>query len=189
MTSSAAVSSLCRPMSARKSCRLSAAPTIAWACGWAGSGGSALAAAGSGGSSAGPRPSTALGPSSRGGSALLGGRAHLEAVGLELAREQLDLVVGQIVLEREGLELGRQDEAALLCSFEQDARGLGFQQFLKLGLSQFLLVGVRRRTASNLSHCRTIVLDWPGGPAPPIARRWKRGTCSCYSATAASLVC
>src|SRR3954470_4350415 len=120
---------------------------------------------------------------------LFGGLAHLEAVGLELTRQQLDLVVGEVVLERERLELGRQDEAALLRSFEQHARGLGLQQFLKLGLSQFLLVGVRRRTASNLSHCRTIVLDWPGGFGPPVARRSKRGRCTSYSATAASLVC
>ena len=90
---------------------------------------------------------------------LLGGLAHLEAVGLELARQLLDLVLGEVVLEREGLELRRQHEAALLCSFEQNARGLGLQQFLKLRLGQFLLVGVRRRTSCNLSHCRRIVLD------------------------------
>ena len=61
---------------------------------------------------------------------LLGQRlAHLEADGLELARQLLDLVVGEVVLERECLELGRLDEAALFGAFEQGARALGLQQF------------------------------------------------------------
>jgi hypothetical protein len=89
---------------------------------------------------------------------LRGGLADLEADRLELACQLLDLVLGQVVLEREGLQLGGQDEAALLRYLELHARGLGLQQFLKLRLGQFLLVSVRRRTSSILSHCRTIVL-------------------------------
>jgi hypothetical protein len=47
------------------------------------------------------------------------GLAHLEARGLELALQQLDLVLGEVVLEREGLDLGRLDVAALLRPVEQ----------------------------------------------------------------------
>ena len=84
--------------------------------------------------------------------------AHLETDRLELARQLLDLVVGEVVLQREGLQLRRQNEAALFGAFEQRARRLGLQQFLKLVLSHFLLAGVRRRTCPDLSHCRGIVL-------------------------------
>ena len=84
MTSSAAVSSLCLPTSARKSCRLSAAP----------------------GDLGRPRD-RALGVAA--GSGLLAGRRHadLEPDALELAGQLLDILVGELVLERERLELGR----------------------------------------------------------------------------------
>jgi hypothetical protein len=98
MTSSAAVSSLWRPMSARKSCRLSA------------------------------------------------------------ACQELDLVVGEIVLEREGLELGGLDVAALLRSLQEGAGRLGLEQLVKLVLGQFLLFCLRRRLCLDLSHCTAILL-------------------------------
>src|SRR5207302_7336243 len=68
---------------------------------------------------------------------LLGPRlADLEADRLELARQLLDLVVREIVLERERLELGRLEVAALFGSLDDRARLLGFQQFLQLVLRQ-----------------------------------------------------
>ena len=100
-----------RPTSARKSCRLSAAPLTGPASYVA----AAVAAAGLG---------------------LLGGLADLEPDRLELARELLDLVFGQVVLEGERLELGRLEVAALLGAFDQRARLIAFQQFVQLILRQ-----------------------------------------------------
>ena len=55
---------------------------------------------------------------------LLGPRlAHLEPDPLELAGEILDVGVGELVLERERLQLGRFDPAALLPRFEHRLRG------------------------------------------------------------------
>ena len=48
-------------------------------------------------------------------------RAELDAHGLELAREGLDVVVGEVVLQSERLELGRLDVAALLRRLQQRA--------------------------------------------------------------------
>jgi len=59
---------------------------------------------------------------------LLRGRlSHLEAGGLELTGQLFDLVIGEVVLEREGLELSGENEAALFGAFQQRARGLGPQ--------------------------------------------------------------
>ncbi len=60
----------------------------------------------------------------------------LEADRLELARELLDLVVGEIVLEGERLELCGLEVPALLGSLDNRASLLGFQQFLQLVLGQ-----------------------------------------------------
>ena len=91
VTSSAAVSSLWRPTSARKSCRLSAAPVST--------------RTGRTRARRAPAARAALVPPAR--------RADLETDSLELARELLDLVLVEVVLERERLELGGLDVAAL----------------------------------------------------------------------------
>src|SRR3954454_10891472 len=96
VTSSAAVSSLWRPTSARKSCRLSAEPGRA--------GGSARSA------------SLSLLGSLFG----RGGRLpHLEPDALELAGQLLDLVRVEVVLERERLELGGLEIAPLLGALDE----------------------------------------------------------------------
>ena len=75
-----------------------------------------------------------------GGSTLRrGGRADLEADPLQLARELLDLFLVQVELERERLELGRLDVAALLRTLDEGASLVGFEQFVKLILRQGLL--------------------------------------------------
>ena len=98
VTSSAAVSSLWRPTSARKSCRLSAAP--ASTCGSA-------AAAAFGGLL---------------GLGCLGRRGRLpisRPIRSSSRGQLLDVVLGQLVLERERLELGGLDEAALLGALDE----------------------------------------------------------------------
>ena len=57
----------------------------------------------------------------------LDGRAHVEPDRLELARQLLDLIVVEIVLQREGLEVGRLDEAALLRILDEGARALALE--------------------------------------------------------------
>jgi hypothetical protein len=108
VTSSAAVSSLWRPTSARNSWRLG--------CGLFGG--------------------------------LLGllllfadGLTHLEPDPLELAGQLLDVVVVELVLERERLELGGLEVATLLCSFDEQAGLVGVKQFVKLILGQIVLSG------------------------------------------------
>src|SRR5439155_25498264 len=56
--------------------------------------------------------------------------AHLETRRLELARQQLDLVLGEVVLERESFKLRRLDVAALLRAFQENACRLGFEQLV-----------------------------------------------------------
>ena len=46
---------------------------------------------------------------------------------VELAREQLDILLGKVVLERERLQVGRLDVAALLSGFHERAGALGVQ--------------------------------------------------------------
>ena len=55
---------------------------------------------------------------------------------LELARQLLDLVVVEIVLQREGLEIGRLDEPPLLGVLDEGARAFALEQFVKLILRQ-----------------------------------------------------
>ena len=98
VTSSAAVSSLCRPTSARKSCRLSPAPVD------------------------GP---AAVDDRAAASSA---GRADLEADRLELVGHLGHLLVAEIELERERLELSGLDVAALLGALEEVATCLGVKQ-------------------------------------------------------------
>src|SRR3954454_25067894 len=96
VTSSAAVSSLWRPTSARKSCRLSGGPEGT-------------------GVSAGPGSLLLFGFLFG-----LGGRLpHLEPDALELAGQLLDLVRVEVVLERERLELGGLEIAPLLGALDE----------------------------------------------------------------------
>jgi hypothetical protein len=66
----------------------------------------------------------------RRGRGLLGlglGLADVEPDRLELARQLLDLVLCEVVLEREGLELGLLDEAALLRGFHDRPSAFALQ--------------------------------------------------------------
>ena len=88
---------------------------------------------------------------------LLGdGLAHLEPDPLELLDHVRDLGFGQVVLDREGLELGRFDPAALLTRLDQGAGAFGLEQFGKLALSQVEI--------DVLSFQRTSVQTLTGGP-------------------------
>src|SRR5207302_8364081 len=60
----------------------------------------------------------------------------LETDCLELESQRLDLLVGEIVLEREDFELRGQHVPSLLGAFEQHARLLTLQQLLQLILGQ-----------------------------------------------------
>ena len=110
------MSSLWRPTSARKSCRLSAAPLTGPASYVA----VAAAAGAASASSAGLPTSSPIVSSSRG--------------------ELLDLVFAEVVLEGERLELCRLDVAALLGALDQQAGLIAFQQFVQLVLRQVTLV-------------------------------------------------
>src|SRR5262249_27500493 len=59
-------------------------------------------------------------------------RANLQSKRLQLARELLDLVLVEVVLERKGLQLRRLDEAALLGTLDQRARLLGLEKLVQL---------------------------------------------------------
>src|SRR3954451_17323748 len=74
------------------------------------------------------------------------------------------------MLEREGLDLGRLDVAALLRPVEQQAGRLSFEQLVQLALGQFLLFGLRGCGCVDLSHCMAILLAWIGGMEPPSPR-------------------
>src|SRR5262249_60301617 len=68
---------------------------------------------------------------------LLGDRLpHFEADALELFDELGHVGLLQVVLNRERLELGRFDPAALLPRLQQGAGALGVKQFVQLALSQ-----------------------------------------------------
>ena len=62
--------------------------------------------------------------------------ADLEPDRLQLAGQRLDVLVGQIVLQREDLELRRQHVTALLSALEEDSCLLALQQLLELVLGQ-----------------------------------------------------
>ena len=64
------------------------------------------------------------------------GLADLEPDALELARQLLDFLVVELVLERERLELGRLDEAALLGALDDGADLIRLEQFVQLVLRQ-----------------------------------------------------
>ena len=152
VTSSDAVSSLCRPTSARKSCSESAAPTTA---------------------------SAAL---LRGGGLRLFAARLTDLVPecLELTRQQLDVLVGQLVLEREGFDVRRLDKAALLSSLDEGARprfpvvpGWFCVKWLSASFPVLTAVlgvcTVRRRSVIKLSHCRPYFLAFQGYRHPETA--------------------
>jgi hypothetical protein len=62
--------------------------------------------------------------------------AYLEADALELAGDLLDLLIGEVMLDRERLELSRLDEAALLGALHKKARLIALEQFVQLVLRQ-----------------------------------------------------
>ena len=95
-----------------------------------------------------PRRSTA--------SALLGGRADLEADRLELVRDLGDLLVAEVELERERLELCRLDVAALFGGLDQGAARLDrVKSFVHGVLTHVVLLGPfaeRGRTDCGSTH-------------------------------------
>ena len=109
VTSSDAVSSLWRPTSARKSCRLSPAPMTAPGAMCAGSAGS-----------------------SRGAPISWPER-------LELLRQIRDVLVAELELERKRLELGRLDVAALLRVLDERTGLGGLKKFLGGVVAQMIL--------------------------------------------------
>ena len=62
--------------------------------------------------------------------------AHLEPDALKLAHHLLHLGIAEVVLDRERLELGRLDPAALLTGRDQRDGALGLKQFGQLALGQ-----------------------------------------------------
>jgi hypothetical protein len=85
---------------------------------------------------------------------LLGPRlADLEADGLELTRELLHVCVVEVVLEREGLELGRLDVATLLGGLDEGAGALGLEKLRNLLVRQlrFLFLSF----LCGFLHCKT----------------------------------
>jgi hypothetical protein len=81
----------------------------------------------------------ALGVGRGGGLGSAGGSADLEPDALELGRQLLDLLVGQVELERERLQLGRLEVPTLLRPFDERARLVGLEQLVQLILGQCLL--------------------------------------------------
>src|SRR5581483_7676831 len=94
------------------------------------------------------------------------GRADLEPDALELARQVLDLLVGQVELEREGLQLGRLEIAALLGTLDESARLVGLEQLVQLVLAQLssVLSGPCVDWVNEPSHSTREVLSMPGVP-------------------------
>ena len=147
--SCAAVSSLCRPTSARK--QLAQAVRRA-------DDGRRLRHHGSGG----------LGD----GLCLVGalGGPDLDPDRLQLPLGYSGLVIGQIVLERKGFELGRLEEAAFLGALYEDARRLRLEKLshLVLGQERFtnpFISSAAGTTVTNTlkrSHCRGKFLAAPG---------------------------
>jgi hypothetical protein len=66
------------------------------------------------------------------------GLSDLQPDRLELARQLLDVVLGQFVLERKRLELRGLHEPALLCGHDHRPAGFAFKQLVQLMLGQVL---------------------------------------------------
>jgi hypothetical protein len=103
---------------------------------------------------------------------LCGSITDLEADGLELARELLDVVLAEIVLDDECLELDGLNVTPLLTLLDERAGLLTFKQFLKLMLCQAALyvlssfggnlLTLRGRSDLKPSHYVTYFLVFPG---------------------------
>ena len=78
-----------------------------------------------------------------------------------------DLGLAEVVLDRERLELGRLDPAALLARLDQRAGALGLKQFGQLALSQ---VGI-----DVLSFLRAVTCRPSRARVPPFERARRRG--------------
>src|SRR5919204_78607 len=91
--------------------------------------------------------------------------SDLEPDALELAGDLLDLDLGEVVLDREGLEVRGLDEAALLGALDERARLIGVEQLVQLVRRQLVPnpLYVRRRRSLKLSDCRPRFLVFPGG--------------------------
>ena len=164
-TSSAAFSSLWRPTSARKSCRLSAAPR------------------GDRGDDGRLRLLLLLGLL---GVLLLAGARlpDLQAERLQLAGELLRLLVVQVVLEHERLELGGLDEPALLRALDERLDLFRLNQFDQLILRQretSVLSGGSSRGSYKLTHLKLFFLRLPRVPNPEACYKLKRGALFVYS--------
>ena len=105
---------------------------------------------------------------------LVGGLAHLEPDRLELTRQLLDLLLPEVVLERECLELCRLDEPALLGALDQQARLIALKQLVQLILGQVTPVVLspssRTDTASALGSPNFLTLTGMSSPYQPVQR-------------------
>src|SRR5437667_9210229 len=93
-----------------------------------------------------------------------GGLAHLEPDALELAGQLLDLVLVQVVLERERLELGGLEVATLLSTLDESLRLVGIKQFVELILCQLSLSALTLWSAANLLTVSGIPFSFQGEP-------------------------
>jgi len=88
--------------------------------------------------------------------------AHLETDPLELTDHFLHLGITEVVLDRERLELGRLDPAALFTRLDQRAGALGLKQFVQLALGQVIF--------DVLSFLRTAPETCRGGRVAPLVQ-------------------
>ena len=88
--------------------------------------------------------------------------ADLEADALELAGDILDLLLVELVLERESLELGRLDPATLLGALDERAGLIALEQLLNLVLRQVGCVSPFGPAVGGSSRLRTLgQISWP----------------------------
>src|SRR2546421_196478 len=80
----------------------------------------------------------------------------LEPDALELAHDLLDLDLGEVVLEREGLEVRGLDEAALLGALDEQARLVGVEQFVQLVRRQLVFPTLSTYDVGGASSFRTV---------------------------------
>ena len=109
---------------------------------------------------------------------LLGDRlAHLEPDALELLDEIGDLGLAEVVLDRERLELGRFDPAALLARLQEGAGALGLKQFVQLALSQVGIdvLSFLRPAVQTFPRQGTALSNARGGGAIPLRRQTDYG--------------
>ena len=106
----------------------------------------------------------------------------LEAEGLQLARELLRLLLGQVVLEHERLELGGLDQAALLRALDERLDLLRLNQFDQLVLRQSRNVSPFRKSFDGgykLTHHMRSILLLPGVRDPRTCYKLKTASPCC----------